>query len=93
MKIFKDLFGRMCKKDTAPIEEELSRKVVSFADFKLRKEEKRLAQERDELYEDALEFAASMEEISISMLQRHFKIGYNRAAKIMKDMERDGFID
>ena len=83
----------MYKKDTAPFEEELSRKVVSLADFKLRKEEKRLAQERDELYEDALEFAASMEEISISMLQRHFKIGYNRAARIMKDMERDGFID
>lgn len=48
--------------------------------------------ERDELYLKAVEFGESMGEVSISSIQRRFKIGYNRAAKIMELMEEDGLV-
>jgi len=46
----------------------------------------------DELYEKACEFVESQGEISISLLQYQFKIGYNRALQLMGSMERDGLI-
>lgn len=49
-------------------------------------------EDRDEMYYRALEFAESVGEISISSLQRRFKIGYNRAARIMETMEDDGLV-
>lgn len=48
--------------------------------------------DRDEMYSKALEFAESAGEVSISSLQRRFKIGYNRAARIVEIMEDDGLI-
>jgi S-DNA-T family DNA segregation ATPase FtsK/SpoIIIE len=48
--------------------------------------------ERDEMYYKAVEFAESVGEVSISSLQRRFKIGYNRAARIMEIMEDDGLV-
>ncbi|MEC4676433.1 MAG: DNA translocase FtsK [Nitrospirota bacterium] len=48
--------------------------------------------ERDEIYHKALDFAESTGEVSISSLQRRFKIGYNRAARIMEIMEDDGLV-
>jgi S-DNA-T family DNA segregation ATPase FtsK/SpoIIIE len=50
------------------------------------------AQERDEMYYKAVEFAESVGEVSISSLQRRFKIGYNRAARIMEIMEDDRLV-
>ncbi len=49
-------------------------------------------EERDEMYYKAMEFAESVGEVSISSLQRRFKIGYNRAARIMEIMEDDGLV-
>lgn len=49
-------------------------------------------EERDELYIKALEVVALMGQVSISMLQRKLKIGYNRAARIVELMERDGIV-
>lgn len=48
--------------------------------------------EKDEMFDKALEFADSVGEISISSLQRRFKIGYNRAARIMEIMEEEGLV-
>ena len=48
--------------------------------------------DRDELYQRVLEFADSVGEVSISSIQRRFKIGYNRAARIMELMESDGLV-
>jgi len=48
--------------------------------------------DRDEMYYKAIEFADSVGEVSISSLQRRFKIGYNRAARIMEIMEDDGLV-
>jgi S-DNA-T family DNA segregation ATPase FtsK/SpoIIIE len=48
--------------------------------------------ERDEMYLKAVEFGESIGEVSISSIQRRFKIGYNRAARIMELMEEDGLV-
>ena len=46
----------------------------------------------DELYEDALEIVRELETASISLLQRRLRIGYNRAANIMDDLEANGIV-
>lgn len=51
-----------------------------------------VSNERDEMYQRALEFAEAVGEVSISSIQRRFKIGYNRAASVMELMEEDGFV-
>ena len=48
--------------------------------------------EKDELYETALGIIAETGQASISMIQRRLKIGYNRAARIVEVMEKEGFI-
>ncbi len=49
-------------------------------------------EERDELYEDALALVREMDRASVSMLQRHFRIGYTRAARLIDIMEEEGLI-
>src|SRR5690625_946696 len=49
-------------------------------------------EEKDELLQDAIDFIMSQDSASTSMLQRHFKIGYNRAARLIDTLERTGII-
>ncbi|HAK88527.1 MAG TPA: cell division protein FtsK [Nitrospiraceae bacterium] len=51
-----------------------------------------LSGERDEMYQRVIDFADSIGEVSISSIQRRFKIGYNRAARMMELMEEDGLV-
>lgn len=51
-----------------------------------------VSEERDELYHKALDFAEAAGEVSISSIQRRFKIGYNRAASIMELFAEDGLV-
>jgi len=46
----------------------------------------------DELYDQALAVVSDMRQVSISMLQRKMRIGYNRAARMIERMERDGVV-
>lgn len=46
----------------------------------------------DELYDQALAVVGDMRQVSISMLQRKMRIGYNRAARMIERMERDGVV-
>ncbi len=48
--------------------------------------------EKDEKYEEAVELVRRTQRATISHVQRHLRIGYNRAARIIEDMERDGII-
>lgn len=48
--------------------------------------------ERDSLFEEALEFIAASDYASTSSLQRRFGIGYNRAGRIMDQMEDAGIV-
>ena len=46
----------------------------------------------DLLYKEVLLFIAKTQKASASLLQRRFKIGYNRAARIIDTLEEDGYI-
>lgn len=49
-------------------------------------------EEEDELFFEACEFVVDQGAASTSSLQRRFKIGYNRAARLIDMMEKQGFI-
>jgi S-DNA-T family DNA segregation ATPase FtsK/SpoIIIE len=49
-------------------------------------------QEYDERYDEALALVTRTGQASISMIQRHLRIGYNRAARIVETMEREGVV-
>ena len=46
----------------------------------------------DELFDDAMRLVVQAGKASTSMIQRHLRIGYNRAARIIEAMEREGII-
>ncbi len=48
--------------------------------------------EFDEKYDDAVAFVAETGQASISLIQRRFRIGYNRAARIVEKMEEQGIV-
>lgn len=51
-----------------------------------------MSEEEDELFYEACEFIIEQGGASTSSLQRKFKIGYNRAARLIDMMEKQGFI-
>jgi DNA segregation ATPase FtsK/SpoIIIE, S-DNA-T family len=46
----------------------------------------------DELYEQAMRLVSEMRQVSISMLQRRMRIGYQRSARMIERMEREGLV-
>ncbi|MFD1705941.1 DNA translocase FtsK [Siminovitchia sediminis] len=46
----------------------------------------------DELYEEAVQLIVEMQTASVSMLQRRFRIGYTRAARLIDEMEARGVV-
>ena len=50
------------------------------------------SQEYDERYDDAVALITETKQASISMIQRHLRIGYNRAARIIETMEKEGIV-
>jgi S-DNA-T family DNA segregation ATPase FtsK/SpoIIIE len=46
----------------------------------------------DELYHQAVDIVVNSGKASISFLQRHMRIGYNRAARMIELMERQGIV-
>jgi S-DNA-T family DNA segregation ATPase FtsK/SpoIIIE len=48
--------------------------------------------ELDEKYDQAIELVAQSGQASISMLQRRLRVGYNRAARMIETMEREGIV-
>jgi DNA segregation ATPase FtsK/SpoIIIE-like protein len=55
-------------------------------------EEKSAVEEADLLYDEAVAFVMQTRKASISSVQRRFKIGYNRAARLVEEMERCGLV-
>jgi S-DNA-T family DNA segregation ATPase FtsK/SpoIIIE len=49
-------------------------------------------QEHDEKYDEAVAFVARTGQASISLIQRKLRIGYNRAARIIEQMEEEGIV-
>ena len=48
--------------------------------------------EKDPLYDQAVEIVLRTRRPSISLVQRHLRIGYNRAARLIEEMERAGLV-
>ncbi len=49
-------------------------------------------EEVDELYQEAVDLVVRTGQASISMLQRRLRVGYNRAARMIERMEREGIV-
>ena len=49
-------------------------------------------EETDDLYDDAVQLVTEMQTASVSLLQRRFRIGYSRAARIVDQMEMRGVV-
>ncbi|WP_318615356.1 DNA translocase FtsK [Sporosarcina sp. YIM B06819] len=49
-------------------------------------------EETDELYDEAVQLVTEMQTASVSMLQRRFRVGYSRAARIVDQMEMRGVV-
>jgi len=48
--------------------------------------------DQDELYDQAVAFVTTSRKASISSVQRHLRVGYNRAARIIEEMEATGVV-
>lgn len=64
---------------------------ISLTD-KVGNEQSGLLDSDAQLYQDVVQFVQTIEELSISLLQRKFKIGYNRSARIIEMLEAEGII-
>jgi S-DNA-T family DNA segregation ATPase FtsK/SpoIIIE len=48
--------------------------------------------EADPLYDQAVGIVLKNRRASISLVQRHLRIGYNRAARLLEQMEQSGIV-
>jgi S-DNA-T family DNA segregation ATPase FtsK/SpoIIIE len=48
--------------------------------------------ESDPMYDQAVQVVLTTRRPSISLVQRHLRIGYNRAARLIEQMERSGLV-
>jgi S-DNA-T family DNA segregation ATPase FtsK/SpoIIIE len=82
-------------KQTAPANylEEITRESADSGDsFSLSSGSTGNDTETDALYDEAVQFVTETRKASISSVQRRFKVGYNRAATMIEDMEAAGVV-
>jgi DNA segregation ATPase FtsK/SpoIIIE, S-DNA-T family len=97
--------ARLCRVHGAYVSDQEIHRVVDFIGrqakprfkpevFNIRKEIRAgdLSDEYDEMYDLAVELVTESQQASISMIQRRLRIGYNRAARMIEQMERDGVV-
>ena len=51
-----------------------------------------VSEERDELFEDVAYFVVEQQECSINKISKEFRIGFNRAQKIVEDLHAEGIV-
>ncbi|HOB87409.1 MAG TPA: DNA translocase FtsK, partial [Bacillota bacterium] len=65
---------------------------AQYSDLASMESEEELGDEMDELFPEAMELVVRTGQASISLLQRRFRIGYTRAARLIDDLERRGVV-
>ena len=87
----------MSEAELVRITEFLKQQQSPAFDYDVTKPPKKEAQtldneEHDEKYDEAVALVTQTRQASISMVQRHMRIGYNRAARIIEVMEKEGVV-
>lgn len=67
-------------------------KVTYQEEMKPEEKKEELREVEDEIFDDAVALVKDMQSASVSMLQRRFRIGYNRAARLIDAMEDHGYV-
>ncbi|MBA2307254.1 DNA translocase FtsK 4TM domain-containing protein [Candidatus Dependentiae bacterium] len=65
---------------------------VEYKELTSFKNEPASDEENDEIFQDVINYVKNKDEISISLIQRVFRIGYNRSARIIDQLETTGYI-
>lgn len=80
----------------APVRDEfqydLDLSTIDTDDSSIADDEDVVAEKRDDLYDEIKTFVTRYDEMSASMIQRKFEIGYPRAGRIVDQLERDGVL-
>ncbi len=97
--------ARVTRLHGALVSDQEVRKVIQFIKqqarpdyrpevFEIRREAEAAAadEEYDEMYDQAVAIVTETQQASISMIQRRLRVGYNRAARMIEQMERDGVV-
>ncbi|HEY1239215.1 MAG TPA: DNA translocase FtsK, partial [Bryobacteraceae bacterium] len=79
-------------KDQAPPEYDQSFLIAPSGEEEAAADGDGANEEQDPMYEDAVRLVLQMGKASTSTLQRHLRLGYGRAARILDMMQRDGII-
>ncbi len=69
-----------------------AQRAVEYLDLNEQIADEMEDQDTDGIYDEVLAYLQEIDEISISQLQRKFRIGYNRSARIIELLEVQGFI-
>jgi DNA segregation ATPase FtsK/SpoIIIE, S-DNA-T family len=65
---------------------------ISVTEAPSEKQDELSEDDYDERYDDAVELVTKNGQASISMIQRHLRVGYNRAARMIEVMEKEGIV-
>jgi DNA segregation ATPase FtsK/SpoIIIE, S-DNA-T family len=66
--------------------------VYDFSIFTVQSDEQVEPEDLDPKYDEAVALVARLGQASASLIQRHLRIGYNRAARLIEVMEREGVV-
>ncbi len=75
---------------TRQMKPEYDKSIVT--DMTPEEDSKEVGGDSDEKYEEAVELVLQTGHASISMVQRKLRVGYNRAARMIEDMEKNGIV-
>jgi DNA segregation ATPase FtsK/SpoIIIE, S-DNA-T family len=97
--------ARLSRVHGAFVSDQEVRKVIGFIKqqarpryrpevFEIKKDVETAAadEEYDEMYDQAVSIVTETQQASISMIQRRLRVGYNRAARMIEQMEREGVV-
>jgi S-DNA-T family DNA segregation ATPase FtsK/SpoIIIE len=65
---------------------------MEILETKVPSEDESFADEKDEVYDEAVRIVMETNQASISMIQRRLRVGYNRAARMVERMEHEGLV-